>query len=407
MKPKPTATRSPDTTSGGMRAIPAENPPPAWSERWRVAWGARPIPVKLIAVMAWMILAYMVLILLVAGIYTQPVGKAVSGPVYFVSRPMEFYLNLRDLIGTPLDAGLAGFCLFGCWIFLSPLIPKRKAPESVEKIEARREVELGAAPPVIPDDFSREVRQIDRSPEKKSDDIPEHIRRMVTRFVDIQTLQPRGILRSVVIIFNSDIESYRRLLKTPECLRSLEKLRALPSDVFDNDACTEMLVEEGYEEAFEQLGMPRSELVPCLIERIEGELQDSSKRLTPTVDDGSVSSGITWYIQHLVTRFVDIRTLQPVGVLRSVLILLHSNIESYRHLLTTPECQMSLEKLRGMAPDVFDDEHCEEILEKDKYAKLYRELNLPRSQLIPKMIQRIEGESSDSTSRRDPTLHRS
>ncbi len=402
---------SPEPTSqeqGRKRSTPAPSTREL-TQRWWESVSGRSLPVKIATILAWILMGYMVVIGLVAGLYSQPVGKAVSGPVWVVSRPIEFYLDARDLIGTPLDAALAALCLFGAWIVVAPFMPRRREKTSekeAKKIEARPPVELGATPSVVNDDFSRDIRQIERSkPRPPDDDIPEHIRRMVTRFVDIQTLQPRGILRSVVIIFNSDIESYRHLLKTPECLRSLEKLRSLPSGVFDNDACTEMLVEEGYEEAFDQLGMPRSELVPCLIERIEGELQDSSQRLTPTVDDGSVSSGITWYIQHLVTRFVDIQTLQPVGVLRSVLILLHSNIESYRHLLTTPECQRSLKKLKGMAPDVFDNEHCDEILEKDKYAKLYRELNLPRSQLIPKMIQRIEGESSDSTSRRKPALH--
>lgn len=364
--------------------------------RWRRGIASRSLPTLIAAALAWAVMAYMLMMALVAALYTRPTDGVVAGPVYVISRPMDFYYDTHDLLGVGLDVALLIFCLFGGWILLSPFIPKRrKQALPPEKIRPPGPVVLGEAPPVLDDDF-RESRLLEKRDSSEPSELPEQIRRMITRFVDIRTLQPRGVLRSVIILLHSDIEAYRHLLRTGECLQSLEKLRRMPPDIFNTAECREMLVEEGYENAFSQLGLRFGELIPALIERIEGQLDESVVRVSRAVAESTSSLGISWYVQHLVTRFIDLRTLQPVGILRSVLILLNSNIASYHQLLKSPECRASIDRLNSLPPDVFDTEDCRELLGRKKYAELFNRLNLPPSRLVPTLIERIESDRSDS-----------
>lgn len=360
---------------------------------WRAAYRRQHPALRVAGALGWALILYTALMGILAGLFTTP-GHAVTGPVWLLTRPMEFYLDLRDMAGRAIDGVLVAFGMVGAWTLIGPALPRRgkKPAAALEKIEPRKPVVLQDADPGLDlgEDRYDAFRQA-APKEESADKVSDFVQRLITRFIDIQTLQPVGVLRSVLVLLDSDIESYRHLLRTKECLVSLKKLKTMPPEVFDNDDCLAILEEDPYAEIFRELKTPLYDLVPMLIQRIEGELSDTSIMAGVGPADRSVLSGVSWSDRHMVTRFEHIHTLQPVGILRSLLVLLASPVDRYRHLLGSPEALRSIETLKSLPPDIFENEHCLEILGKEKYAALLRQTGVPVSELVPTLIRRVEG----------------
>ncbi len=372
---------------------------PLFGEWWN-HFRKRSLVYRTMAAVSWIIILYTLLILIVAGLYSnQPLpdastGEAVpkdrSGPVWLVSRPMEWYLDTRDFVGDGLDGSIGFAYFFGIWVLCAPYVTAFRRRKRVPPIVIEPEIELGPSPFLFDEDF-RDIREVEKEDEAGDPEIPEHIHQMITRFIDIRTLQPRGILRSVILLLLSDIESYRHLLRSKECLLSIEKLRQMPPDIFDSDECREMIEEEGHGESLRNLGLQFPELVPSLLQRIEGQLDDSAMRSLKKPSESTGSLSVSWYTKHPTTRLRDILTLQPVGVLRSVLILMNTDLEASARELRAADFRDSLKKLRTLPPDYFDGEDCQKLLRKRRYAKLMARLNYPLSALGPMLVSRIEG----------------
>lgn len=218
----------------------------------------RPLAFQLTAGTGWIITGYALVLGLLGGLYSRKIGRGLEDFVLLVSSPLNAYLDLPGWIGVPAGAVMIGACLTGGWAVVAPLIPPRK--RSAASQPQSRPVEEFAAN-LIPD-----LAEID-----EKEQIPEHIQKMITRFVDLQTLQPVGVLRSVLILLDSDIEAYRHLLTTPLCIRSMEHLRQLPPDVFNDEHCHHVLSGEEFRPIFLRLGLEKKALVPTLVSRIEGE----------------------------------------------------------------------------------------------------------------------------------------
>lgn len=218
-----------------------------------------PVYFQSAAVLGWIILLYGLTMGGLNWIYSRDIDKLLESFISVLSVPLNIYLDLPRWLGLPIGTLASISCLIGGWTIVHPLFPDRKPSVRTRQPDA----------PML-DTLSFDAYE-NSGPGESPKEIPEHIRQLVTRFVDLQTLQPVGVLRSILVIMESDVEAYRHLLTTHLGARSLERLRQIPPGFFGDAHCQQALADEDSGMIYAKLGLTLDALAPTLVERIEGE----------------------------------------------------------------------------------------------------------------------------------------
>lgn len=240
---------------------------PALVEALRTA----PLAFQILALPGVVIACYFVLFLLFAWRFQGDVPDLVEGLLRFYSGPANWYFDLKILGRYMANTLMAVIVSISSYvIFIRPIFilwPRWQELRISRKSKVTIKLEK-----VAPDSVVGKPQQAARP-----DEVPELIHRMVTRFIDIQTLQPVGILRSVLELLESDIHEYSHLLNNRECLNSLKVLQNLSPGAFSDPHCMEELMMPEFKVRFDRLKLPLNRLAPTLLDRLKLEISDAPK----------------------------------------------------------------------------------------------------------------------------------